>query len=126
MYIVEVRLGGDGLAQPMADIRTWLDHQRIQPSVFRISLMPGGTIFHLEFKAASDAEVFAQAFGGQVIGDERSGTVAALAIQPKASASKSCFMIGFAGNACLSAAVAFATSVKFGGTQWTGNVLRAA
>ena len=77
MYIVEVRLGGDGLAQPMADIRTWLDHQRIQPSVFRISLMPGGTIFHLEFKAASDAEVFAQAFGGQVIGDERSGPVAA-------------------------------------------------
>ena len=77
MYIVEVRHNGDGLAEPMADIRTWLDHQRIQPSVFRLSLMPGGTIFHLEFRAASDAEAFARALGGQVIADERPGTVAA-------------------------------------------------
>ena len=77
MYIVEVRHNGDGLAEPMADIRTWLDHQRIQPSVFRLSLMPEGTMFHLEFKAASDAEVFARAFDGQVIADERPGSVAA-------------------------------------------------
>ena len=77
MYVVEFRHDGDGLAEPMADIRTWLDHQRIQPSVFRLSLMPGGTMFHLEFKAAIDAEAFAQAFAGQVIGGERPGAVAA-------------------------------------------------
>ena len=77
MYVVEFRHDGDGLAEPMADIRTWLDHQRIQPSVFRLSLMPGGTTFHLEFKGASDAEAFAQAFAGQVIGGERRGAVAA-------------------------------------------------
>ena len=65
MYVVEFRQDGDGLAEPMADIRTWLDHQRIQPSVFRLSL------------AASDAEAFARALGGQVIADERPGTVAA-------------------------------------------------
>ena len=77
MYVVEFRHDGDGLAEPMADIRTWLDHQRIQPSVFRLSLMPEGTIFHLEFRAASDAEALAHVFGGQVIADERPGTVAA-------------------------------------------------
>ena len=76
MYVVEFRHDGDGLAEPMADIRTWLDQQRIQPSVFRLSLMPGGTIFHLEFKAASDAEAFAEAFDGQVIKNERSAVAA--------------------------------------------------
>ena len=77
MYIVEVRHGGDGLAAPMAEIRTWLDHQQIQPSVFRLSLVAGRTIFRLEFKAATDSEAFAHAFGGQFIGDERTGSVAA-------------------------------------------------
>jgi hypothetical protein len=77
MYIVEFRHEGDGLAEPMAQIRTWLDHQRIQPSVFRLSLAIDGTTFRLEFKAASDAEAFAHAFGGQFIADERPGTVAA-------------------------------------------------
>ena len=77
MYVVEFRHDGDGLAEPMADIRSWLDHQRIQPSVFQLSLIPRATIFHLEFKAAIDAEAFARAFDGQVIGDERPGAVAA-------------------------------------------------
>jgi hypothetical protein len=37
----------------------------------------GATIFRLEFKAATEAEAFARAFGGQVIADERIGAVAA-------------------------------------------------
>ena len=74
MYVVEFRHDGDGLAEPMADIRTWLDHQRIQPSVFQLSLIPRATIF--QFKAASDAEAFAEAFDGQVIRDERSAVAA--------------------------------------------------
>jgi len=77
MYIVEIRQDGDGLVAPIADIRTWLDHRHIQPSVFRLSLIPGRTIFHLEFESAGHAEAFAQAFAGQVIGGERPGAVAA-------------------------------------------------
>jgi hypothetical protein len=77
MHIVEIRHNGDGLAEPMAQIRTWLDHQQIVPSIFRLSLVPQGTIFRLEFKILSEAEVFAEAFGGQIIGSERTGTVAA-------------------------------------------------
>src|SRR5437868_13993078 len=68
MYIVEVRHDGDGLAQPLARVRTWLDRERIQPSVFRMSLVLPATIFHLEFKTASEAEAFARAFAGQLIG----------------------------------------------------------
>src|SRR5437588_11656063 len=76
MYVVQFRHDGDDLAEPMADIRTWLDHQRMQPSVFRLSLISGATIFRLEFKDASDAETFAEAFDGQVIRDERSAVAA--------------------------------------------------
>ena len=76
MYVVEFHHDGDGLAEPMADIRTWLDRERIQPSVFQLSLIPRATIFHLEFKAAGDAEAFAEAFDGQVIREERSAVAA--------------------------------------------------
>ena len=77
MYSVEVCRDGDDLAAPMVQMRTWLDNERIQPSVFRFSIIPAGTIFRLEFKSASGAEAFAQAFGGKVIGDERADPVAA-------------------------------------------------
>jgi hypothetical protein len=78
MYVVEIHHNGDGLVEPMEHIRTWLDHEHLQPSVFRLSLMPGGTVFRVEFNAMREAEAFAGAFGGQVIrGRERIGPVAA-------------------------------------------------
>ena len=78
MFIVEFFHQSDGLAEPMGQIQAWLDHERVQPSVFRLSLIPGGTIFRLELNALSEAEAFAQAFDGRVIGDERAaGNVAA-------------------------------------------------
>ena len=78
MYIVEFHHNGDGLAEPMAQIRVWLDRERIEPSVFQLALVAGGTIFRLEFKTARDAEALARAFGGQVFnGEERAGAVAA-------------------------------------------------
>ena len=77
MHIVEVHRDGDDLAAPMAEMRSWLDAARIQPAIFRLSLIPGSTIFRLEFKAASEAEAFARAFAGRVVGDESAGTVAA-------------------------------------------------
>jgi hypothetical protein len=52
-------------------------NERIQLSVFRLSLIPGGTIFRLEFKAVSEAEAFARVFAGEVIADERTGAIAA-------------------------------------------------
>ena len=61
----------------MARMRTWLDNERLEPGVFRLSLIPGGTIFRLEFNTVSDAEAFARAFAGEVIAGERTGAVAA-------------------------------------------------
>ena len=42
MYIVEVRRGGDDVAGPMNQMRTWLDAKRIEPVVFQLSIIPGG------------------------------------------------------------------------------------
>ena len=77
MYAVEFFHEGDGLAEPMEQIRTWLDHEHVQPSIFRLSLVRGGKIFRLDFNAVSEAEAFLQAFGGRVIGGERTDSVAA-------------------------------------------------
>ena len=77
MYIVEIRRESDGLAEPLTQFRAWLDSKHIQPSVFRCSLIPGGTLFRLEFKAVSEAEAFARAFAGQVSGGEAASAVAA-------------------------------------------------
>jgi hypothetical protein len=74
MYIVEVRHDGDGLAEPMAKIPSWLDHERIQPSVFRLSLVVGATIFRLESKSATDAEAF------RAPSDDRSSGTSALGL----------------------------------------------
>ena len=42
MHVVEVRRNGDGLAGPMAEMREWLDNKHIEPTLFRLSLIPGG------------------------------------------------------------------------------------
>jgi hypothetical protein len=67
MYIVEVFRGGAGLAAPMNQMRTWLDGKGIEPVIFRLSLIPGGTIFRVEFRLASAAEAFASALAGKVL-----------------------------------------------------------
>ncbi len=77
MYIVDVHRDGEELAVPMAEMRTWLDAARIQPTVFRLSLIPGRTIFRLEFNAANEAEAFARAFAGRVTRDDSASAVAA-------------------------------------------------
>ena len=60
MYTVEVFRGGDGLAAPLHQMRTWLDGMHIEPVVFRLSIIRGGTIFRVEFRLVSEAEAFAR------------------------------------------------------------------
>ena len=66
MYIVEVRRGGDDLAGPMNQMRTWLDAKRVEPVVFQLSIIPGGTVFRVEFRSAREATAFARALAGRV------------------------------------------------------------
>ena len=49
MQIVEVRR--DAVAQPMAEMRDWLDAHHIEPKVFKLTIgtncvVKGGTLFH--------------------------------------------------------------------------------
>jgi hypothetical protein len=67
MYTVEVFRGGGRLAAPLHQMRTWLDGKGIQPVIFRLSLIPGGTIFRVEFRLAREAEAFASALVGKVL-----------------------------------------------------------
>jgi hypothetical protein len=70
MYVVEIHWQGDELAEPMGQVQVWLDNQHIEPSVFRLSLVAGSTIFRVEFKTVRDAQMLARAFGGELIADE--------------------------------------------------------
>ncbi len=77
MYTVEVFRGGDGLAAPLHQMRTWLDGMHIEPVVFRLSIIPGGTIFRVEFRVASEAEAFASALAGKVLVEQGDRSLAA-------------------------------------------------
>ena len=64
MHIVELYRSGQGLTGPMAQMRSWLDHHRIQATLFEFALLSTQEIrFRLQFRDAAEAAAFAQAFG---------------------------------------------------------------
>ena len=69
MFPVEISLdqptGGD-LAATMATMREWLDHQRVEPVLFRHIAKLRGVVFEVVFASKVEADSFAQAFGGMV------------------------------------------------------------
>jgi hypothetical protein len=68
VYIVEVVASEDGLSERMNQMRAWLDHQRCEPSRFRVSdagAQPAGC--QVCFSAEAEAVAFAQQFGGRVL-----------------------------------------------------------
>jgi hypothetical protein len=64
LYTVEVRRIGVDLAASMAEMRTWLDYHRVNPTVFEHSLGGPGIAFRVRFRQEGDALAFAKAFGG--------------------------------------------------------------
>lgn len=68
VFTVEVRLIGGDLMTSMTHMRTWLDHQRVEPDAFRHSAGGAGITFRVDFKREHDAMAFARAFGGRVVG----------------------------------------------------------
>jgi hypothetical protein len=77
MHIVEVCRKGKLLIIAMAEMRNWLDHNRVEPALFRLTMVPEGVVFRLDFTNASDAAGFAKALKGQVIGEPGYHTLAA-------------------------------------------------
>jgi hypothetical protein len=64
MHIVELSRSGQGLAGPMAQMRTWLAHHRIDPILFEFALLPNREIrFRVQFREPAEAAAFAEAFG---------------------------------------------------------------
>jgi len=68
-YLVEVCVSGRGLVDSMAEMRTWLDHRRIEPNGFRHRGESARMKFHVDFNYEPDAIGFAQAFGGRLVGE---------------------------------------------------------
>ena len=68
MHVVEVRLRGMDIGAAMTQVRTWLDHHQAEPALFESAVVPGrGVCFLLQFRSASDALAFANAFDGRVL-----------------------------------------------------------
>jgi hypothetical protein len=67
LYTVEVQLIGGSLPGMLSDMRTWLDHHRIEPDSFRHFSRTGKVVFRVEFKLEPEAWAFAKAFGGRVL-----------------------------------------------------------
>jgi hypothetical protein len=77
MHAVEIRRFGEGVSEPMLQMRTWLDRHHIQPALVQFSFHPGKEIrFRLTFKSAREATAFAQAFNGDVLSGSKAGAVA--------------------------------------------------
>jgi hypothetical protein len=71
MHIVNVRRADGRLAETMSQMRNWLDHREIRPSLFDLQR----ACYRLEFVMASDAVAFAGAFGGSVVEDRTEARV---------------------------------------------------
>lgn len=68
VHIVEVVVNGDGLSERMNQMRAWLDHQRCQPSRFRVSDAGARSAgCQVYFSAEAEAVAFARQFGGRVL-----------------------------------------------------------
>jgi hypothetical protein len=70
MHIVEIWRRDADLGAVMEQMRTWLDHHRVEPSLFNVVFIASDEIrFRLEFKNSSDASGFARAFNAEMLVD---------------------------------------------------------
>lgn len=67
MFPVEILLiDEEKLADTMERMRTWLDHRRFEPAVFRCSFTSTGIRVRVEFPVQGEAAAFARAFDGSL------------------------------------------------------------
>lgn len=67
MFAVTVRVPDQSaLAERMTTMRQWLDHQRIEPMLFRSTSDREDILVSVAFRSESDAAVFAAAFNGSL------------------------------------------------------------
>lgn len=88
LYTVEVRMIGGDLPTFMSEMRTWLDHHRLEPDAFRYSPGSPTTTFRVDFKLDEEAKAFAKAFGGRVLGTPQEGGFAPSVPEPVVEAAR--------------------------------------
>jgi hypothetical protein len=70
MNTVEIRLPHHELSMQMGAMRIWLDAQGYESSGFTCNDAEDGVQIRLSFRAASQAQAFAERFGGRATGVE--------------------------------------------------------
>ena len=71
MNTVEIRLPNHELSMQMGAMRIWLDAQGYESSGFTCNDAEDGVQIRLTFRTASQAQAFAERFGGETTGVER-------------------------------------------------------
>jgi hypothetical protein len=66
-YLVEVCVSDRELVDSMSEMRTWLDHRRIEPNGFRHCRDSARIMCQVDFTNEPDAIEFALAFGGHMV-----------------------------------------------------------
>jgi len=67
LYVAEISVSEDDLDDRMNRMRAWLDHQRFQPSSFRLRRVDDRRIVRVLFKIEDEAAAFASEFGGSLL-----------------------------------------------------------
>ena len=67
MQIAEVAVSGEDLAARLAEMRTWLDNKRFEPSAFSFFQDRAVLLVRVSFKAGDEAQAFALKFGGRLL-----------------------------------------------------------
>jgi hypothetical protein len=70
MNAVEIRLNQSDLSSEMGAMRVWLDEQGYESSGFSCSDDSAALHIRVLFKAAYQAQEFAERFGGRAVGSE--------------------------------------------------------
>ena len=65
--VVEVPVAEDDLYEQMNRMRGWLDHQRFEPSSFRLSRVGDRQAVRVVFQNESEATAFAAEFSGRLL-----------------------------------------------------------
>ena len=67
LFIAEVPVTEDDLDETMNRMRAWLDHQRVEPSIFRLSQIGDRQAVRAFFKIEGEAAAFAAEFDGSLL-----------------------------------------------------------
>ena len=67
LLTAEVKVSDEDLAARLAEMRTWLDSKRFEPSTFAFFHDRAALLVRVSFKAGDEAQAFALKFGGTLL-----------------------------------------------------------